>query len=194
MPATGCHRSHNNRGFTLLELLVVMLVITLVYTLASLGVATDRGEQELENTVHRLAEVAEFALEEAELRGVDLGLLLVRESSYEGTVVHYHWRERQPLGWGPMQSSIEVFAPRQFPVGVDVSLSLENIDGIDLPTLSDSEDPSPQLVFHAAGETTPGSIDLIVGDSGELRWRLEWDLLGRQKLLSRGEPELEAVP
>jgi len=175
-------------GFTLLELLVVMLVIALVYSLASLGVSSDRKARELDTAITRLADVAEFALEEAELRGVDLGLVLQQGYGGDGTVIHYSWRERQLEGWGPMQAATDVFEARRLPVGVDLSLTLDEVDALEIPRLSEADEPSPQLVFYASGETTPGVIDLHLQSDGELLWRLQWDLLGRQQLLRGGEP------
>lgn len=51
----------------------------------------------------------------------------------------------------------------------------------------------PQVVFYASGETTAGAVDLRDEDSGELLWRLEWDLLGRFEVLRRGEAEVEPL-
>ena len=58
--------------------------------------------------------------------------------------------------------------------------------GLILAILSFQE-PEPQVVFYASGETTPGSMELRDEDSGELLWRLEWDLLGRFEVLRDGE-------
>ena len=44
-------------------------------------------------------------------------------------------------------------------------------------------------MFYASGETTVGAIDVRRRDSGELLWRVEWDLLGRFEVLRRGEAE-----
>jgi hypothetical protein len=42
-------------------------------------------------------------------------------------------------------------------------------------------------VFYASGETTVGAINVRDQESGDLLWRIEWDLLGRFELLRRGE-------
>ena len=55
------------------------------------------------------------------------------------------------------------------------------------PTLN----PAPQIVMWAGGEMTPGSLDWIDELTGELAYRLEWDLLGRMTTLPKGEPLIE---
>ena len=51
------------------------------------------------------------------------------------------------------------------------------------------EDAAPQLVFYASGETTPGALDIRSRESGDLLWRIQWDLLGNFLPLSHGEAE-----
>ena len=55
----------------------------------------------------------------------------------------------------------------------------------------DEEAATPQVIFYSSGETTSGAIDVRRRSSGDLLWRLEWDLLGRFELLRRGEEEPE---
>jgi hypothetical protein len=43
----------------------------------------------------------------------------------------------------------------------------------------------------AGGEVTPGSIEWLDDRTGELLYRLEWDLLGRMTELPYGEPRFE---
>ena len=45
----------------------------------------------------------------------------------------------------------------------------------------------PQVIFYSSGEATVASIQLREEKTGDLLWRIEWDLLGRSKLLRRGE-------
>ena len=45
------------------------------------------------------------------------------------------------------------------------------------------------MVLYASGETTEGALTLYETDGGDVLWRIEWDLLGRFKVLRRGEEE-----
>ncbi|EED35353.1 hypothetical protein NOR51B_1298 [Luminiphilus syltensis NOR5-1B] len=47
--------------------------------------------------------------------------------------------------------------------------------------------PIPQIVFFAGGEVTPGQLDWVDRATGNLLYRLQWDLFGRSELLPGGE-------
>jgi prepilin-type N-terminal cleavage/methylation domain-containing protein len=181
---------HRHRGFSLLELLVTLFVVVLITSLVTLTVTSGGQDIQLEAKVRNLADVAEYALDEAQLLGLDYGLLL-QEVSVDGEpLFRYEWRERLPEGWRPPRSGKDVFAPQELPAGVELQLQLEDVPVTELGLVADSEEEvAPQVVFYASGETTAGSIDLRRRADGELLWRLEWDLLGRFEVLRRGEAD-----
>ena len=174
-------------GFSLLELLVTLFVVVLVTSLVSLSVTSGGQDIRLQSKVHNLADVASYALDEAQVSGWDYGLLITREDAEGELVYAYQWRERQPQGWREPQSGKEVFASQQLPLDIELQLELENVPVAELPQVLEGEEPTPQVVLYASGETTAGAIDVRRSSSGELLWRLEWDLLGRFEVLRRGE-------
>ena len=176
-------------GFSLLELLVTLFVVVLITSLVTLTVTSGGQDIQLEAKLRNLADVASYALDEAQLLGRDYGLLL-EEVSVDGELVYrYEWRERLPEGLRPPRSGKEVFAPQELPADLELQLQLEDVPVTELGLADDSdeEEISPQLVFYASGETNAGSIDLRRRAVGELLWRVEWDLLGRFEVLRRGE-------
>ena len=64
------------QGFSLLELLVALIVVVLVTTMVNLTVSSGGQDVRLEAQVRNLADVASYALDEAQMTGVDYGLLL----------------------------------------------------------------------------------------------------------------------
>lgn len=177
------------RGFSLLELLVTLMVIVLVVSLVNLSVGSGGQDIKLEAQVRNLAEVASYALDEAQMTGRDYGLLL-EESEWEGEIVAgYEWRERSAGGWRTPEGGKEIFATQMLPPGFDLELELEDspFKERELTGDEDEEEATPQVVFYASGETTVGMIDVRRRSDGELLWRIEWDLLGRFQLLPRGE-------
>lgn len=184
--------SPRQRGFSLLELLVALMVIVLVTTLVNLSVSSGGQDIQLESQVLNLADVASYALDEAQMSGVDYGLLLQEEEQQGGeTVYSYSWLQRQIDGWAEPDGSGEMFAPQQLPPGVALELELEEAPVVELSLdemepEDDEERVLPQVVFYASGETTVGAINVRKVDDGELLWRIEWDLLGRFKPLRRG--------
>lgn len=175
------------RGFSLLELLVALFVIVLVTSLATLNLGSGGADLELESRLRGLADTGSFAADEAQMTGRDYGLLLQRVDVDGEVVYRYGWRERREAGWREPASGREVFAERDLPPRVELDLQLEGQVDSEVPVLDDPATATPQVIYYASGEVTPGAIDVRLREDGRLLWRLEWDLLGRGELLPRGE-------
>ena len=179
------------RGFSLLELLVTLFVVVLITSMVTLTVSSGGQDIRLETKVRNLADVASYALDEAQMLGLDYGLLLQQVNVSSEVIYTYSWRERQPQGWRLPTTGKDVFAEQQMPADVELQLELEDVPVAELSLGGGEEEAAPQVVLYSSGETTAGAINVRRRDSGDLLWRVEWDLLGRFKLLRRGEAEEE---
>ena len=181
------------RGFSLLELLVALIVVVLFTSLANLTINSGGQDIQLQSTVYNLADVAGYALDEAQMTGVDYGLLLREDQDTGETIYSYQWLERGLDGWGAPISGKELFAEQRLPPGIALELELEDAPFVELSPDDDGEAEiiSPQVVFYASGEATVGAINVFQVEDGELLWRIEWDLFGRFDVLRRGEAEEE---
>ena len=181
------------RGFSLLELLVALIVVVLFTSLANLTINSGGQDIQLQSTVYNLADVAGYALDEAQMTGVDYGLLLREDQDTGETIYSYQWLERGLDGWGAPISGKELFAEQRLPPGIALELELEDAPFVELSPDDDGEAEiiSPQVVFYASGEATVGAINVVQEADGELLWRIEWDLFGRFDVLRRGEAEEE---
>tara|TARA_R110002072_G_scaffold247384_2_gene406575 strand:+ start:21314 stop:21928 length:615 start_codon:yes stop_codon:yes gene_type:complete len=180
------------RGFSLLELLVTLMVIVLVTSLVSFTVSSGGEEIRLEATVRNLAEVASYALDEAQMTGVDYGLLLEEDSEARVPTYSYSWLQRQRDGWDDPVSGKDLFNKGRLPPEIELELELEDAPLVELSLDEDRdavEPVKPQIVFYASGEATVGAINVRERATGDLLWRIEWDLLGRFEVLRRGEAE-----
>ena len=180
---------HRRAGFSLLELLVTLFVVVLVTSLVTLNIGSGGRDIELEAQVRSLADVAAYALDEAQTLGVDYGLLLERLEEGGELVYGFRWLERRPEGWREPASGKELFVAQTLPPGVELQLELEDAPVAEIAAAGGERGPSPQIVLYASGEMPPGALELWQSDGGELLWRVEWDLLGRFSLLRRGAPE-----
>ena len=178
-------------GFSLLELLVTLFVVVLITSMVTLNMTSGGYDIRLEAKVRNLADVASYALDEAQMLGRDYGLLL-QQLDVDGKVVYsYGWRERLPEGWRQPDSGKDVFAEQQLPPEVELLLELEDVPVAEISLGGGEEEAAPQVVLYASGETTAGAIEVRRRENSELLWRVEWDLLGRFELLRRGEVEEE---
>ncbi len=181
-------------GFSLLEILVVLFVIVIITSLVSLAVNSGGRDYKLESDVRNLADVARYAMDEAELSGDDYGLLLQRsDSSLEQTYL-YGWRQRRPEGWRQPELAQDVFAVTELSPDVEIELTLDDVPVPEFESVEEAVDATPQVIFYASGETTPGALLWRDRQTGDILWRLEWDLLGRFSVLRKGQEESDAPP
>ncbi len=173
-------------GFSLLELLVTLFVIVLVTSLVTLNVGSGDADLQLQAEVEGLADTGNYALDEAQFSGADFGLRLSLEPGRDGPVYRYRWLERGPSFWRAPTSGKALFAPGELPPGVELELVLEDIIQDEASFTDVAETTAPQVTLYASGETTPGSLAFISTDSGDVLWRIEWDLLGHFRAL-RGD-------
>lgn len=178
------------RGFSLLELLVALFVVVLITSMVTLTVNSGGQDIRLESMVRDVAEVASFAVDEAQIQGWDYGLKLQENLSGPQPYFTYSWRQRYLDGWGEPPKDQEVFEGGEFPPGIELELELEDSPFTELTIEGEDEAlEQPQVVFYSSGETTVGAINVRRKSDGTLLWRIEWDLLGRFDVMLRGEAQ-----
>lgn len=165
MMRPGCRPS----GFTLLELMVVLVIVGVVLTFVTLSVGGDTRAEQLEREARRLAALLELASEEAVLRSEQLALRF-GESDYEFLVL-------DGGRWLPLADDPQ-FRQRQLPSGLRLSLELTDSPPPTLQTASDEEEAPPQVFLLSSGEMTPFRVTLSA-DETPRRIELRADLLGR---------------
>lgn len=179
------------RGFSLIELLVALFVIVLLTGVVSLNVGRGGAELELEGEVRHLSGLLAFASAEAGLSATDHGLFIARDSDMDSSGYEGIWLRRFDQGWAAPRGSAEVFEPLILAAGFELRLDLSGQPEVELLPYEPDLNPSPQIVAWAGGEMTPGSLSWLDSRTGELLYRLEWDLLGRMTLLPRGRADAE---
>jgi general secretion pathway protein H len=170
-----------SRGFTLIEILVVIVILGVIVASATLAVGVLGRDRELENEARRFAAVIDQAREEAELQGMDLGIFLARPA-YE--YFRYDSRREQ---WQPIDDD-KLFITRELPEGVHFRLWLDRREVILKPKLEEFDEKEldkhlPQLLVLASGELNPF----------ELRFEREgtstqWRVIGSADNTVRAEP------
>ena len=142
------------RGFTLMELLVVMVLIGVVAGLASLSIG-DGAERALRSEAERLAATLKLARDELLITGESDRALGLRRDGYsflELVVLDDSTRE-----WRPLQEP--QLGPRQLEQGV-LELQLD-LDGKRTP-LPQTRGWEPHILLGNTGEMTPAVITMRV--------------------------------
>lgn len=143
------------RGFSLVELLVVVVIIGVLALAVTLSVASG-AQRQLLREAERFQALSGQACEQAELSGREIGIVVEARG--------YSFRILGGSKWQDFPDGAEL-RPRQWVDGVRAALTREgrNVD------LSASRDAAPQLVCFSSGELTPFALTLSLGDAPRYR-------------------------
>jgi general secretion pathway protein H len=174
-----------SKGFTLVEMLVVVVVIAIVVSLAVLSIGVTGRDSQLDEESRRIEGLVGLLHERALLEGRDFGLRL-EPTAYE-FVVYEPRRDR----WQTLQGESE-FRHRDLPKGLRFQLELDSqvvvIKPIDRSLTDDSAVPGPQVAIAASGEGTPFRLTLL-RDGTSSTASVSGDALGKVSRLSSDRPE-----
>jgi len=163
-----------SRGFTLLELLVVVLLIGLLVSLAVLGVQGETPRERQRGEAQRLLARMKLAHEEAVLRGRSLGIRFTHDG--------YRFLALDENQWRVLRDD-RVLRSRELPEGIRIEVDLDGLDvslagdgGDDGPTADDSatdeDGPRPQIFFLPGGEIMPGFAIHVLADATTDEYRV----------------------
>jgi len=156
--------SRPSRGFTLLEVLVVIVLIGIIVTFAVLNIGGDRRAEELDETAQTFAALIELARDAAISRSEEWGIQVDPET--------YHFVYLEEDKWVDVQFS-SVFRARPWGKGIEVELVLEGRDAI----LEEADDEQPSILILSSGELTPFVATFSARET-EVRAEVEGDVFG----------------
>jgi general secretion pathway protein H len=140
-------------GFTLIEILVVLLLIGLITAVITLSVSLTGRDRDLERESDRLFALMKYAREQAELQTREFGILFQDDGyaflTYD--VQRSQWRrvfEDDALG------------ARRLPDGLGVQLVVEAHQVV-LSRPKDATDLTPQVIIYSDGDLTSFAASLV---------------------------------
>jgi type II secretion system protein H len=150
------------RGFTLLELLVVITIFAILFTFSTLAIRTNSPEELIKEEAFRLNRLIQLALEEAVLKNTEFGLQF-NTNGYQFLYYEYETNE-----WRAMDSD-KLLRKRELPVDMEIELAIEETDIVvndkdDKNDESDNNDEDqdnidqklkPQIFLLSSEEITP---------------------------------------
>ena len=145
---------HRASGFTLLEVLVVIVIIGIITSMAVISVNVLGGDHEMDQEAARLGAVLGQVREDAMMQGQDVGFR-VDASGYD--FLRYDSRNDR---WLPVTDD-PLLRERSLPAGLVTSLVLESRE-VQLKPRKQEDAPdaplSPQVVVQASGDLVPFEI------------------------------------
>lgn len=199
--ATGIYRTSNKMilprvklarqtGFTLMEVLLVVLLMGLAATAVTLGMGGASKEKALERTAQQFMMATEMVLDETVLSGHFVGIV-IEDTSYK--FVYYDEGK-----WKPLEQD-RLLAERQMEPGVEMVLVLDGLPLVqedeeqdswfDEPLIEKSADekkkfPEPQIMLFPSGEMSAFELSFVSKD--EMQQDIEvvvfGDALGRLRM------------
>lgn len=160
-------------GFTLLEVLVVILIIGIVTSFAVLSLGGDRRGEELERETQQFTELLRLAAEQTVLRGEEWGVQIGAED--------YRFLVYTEKGWVE-QVEDPLFRPRTLGVDTELEIELEGRD-IVLNAADDDDDKKqtdvlkPTLFILSSGEISQFVAHFSAPET-EQRFEVKADALG----------------
>ena len=174
-----------NHGFTLLEVMLVIVLIGIMASAIQFNIVDQKPEKMLQQTSARFAGIFDIAAEYALLNNVELGLLIEKENyqflAYDGT------------RWSVLPDQ-DMLTTVTLPDGIEMKLSFDDLP-IEEPllfdslTFSDAEedkefDPSeeekliPQVYILSGGDITPFSLTFFFEDEQLLDKNIAYRITG----------------
>ena len=166
-------------GFTLLELMVVLVLIGIIFTFAVLSFGGDDLAEAMERESHRLATLVSLANDEAVLRGEELAIRF-SDDGYEFFVFSsVGWQSREDDG---------LLNAHTLPPGMVMRVEVDG-DPPGLQQTDEDEDVeqdrdkiiTPQVFILSSGEMTPFSA-IFEADQSRYRYHLIISLFGEAEL------------
>lgn len=140
-------------GFSLIELLVVVVIIGIFAGAAVLSISTAGNDREIEREAFRLRTLLELIREESVMQSRDYGVLF-SESGYR----FYIYDPERLLWFEPVDDRFLAARLLADPIAIELSLE-DRLITLDTQFNEEGlEEPEPQVALLASGEMTPFQI------------------------------------
>jgi general secretion pathway protein H len=163
--------STTQRGFTLIEVMVVVIIIGVLINFITISFRGNSPEDQLKTEAKRLSNLIGLASEEALLRSVLIGVDINEES--------YGFVHLEEGTWVPMEDNL--FRSRELPEGILFTITAAHQIIEDQDEDEEEEDNLPEIILLNSGEMTPFELKLS-SDRIESYYRLTGNEMGERTL------------
>ena len=169
-----CYRFQS--GFTLIEMLVVLVIIGIVISSVTMSIRTDDRGEKMEMEMRRIQALLKLASEEAVMQDEDIALRVSED--------HYSFDILGEKGWEPI-SDDKVFRERKVVDGTELALKVDDLEidfGKQQESAGEDKIPPPRIFILSSGEIMPFELILRTVDQS-LQYSLKTQQDGTIKLI-----------
>ncbi len=182
-------RHEGERGFSLVEILVVLMIIGLGVSLVSFALGGNEAARQLKRSAETFSAIAKLAVDEAILGGEPIGLTIVPAEG--DSPWQYYWQRYRDDLWLPAAEPLD---SRSLSPLVNLELEIQNeiLDWTQLPEperrkrlnpLTHQEEEVvellPLVVFYPSGEATAFRLTFYSNEAPEARQLVRASLTSR---------------
>jgi general secretion pathway protein H len=197
------------RGFTLLEIVLVMFVVGIAFSMVAISIGSGTRPYEIKSAAKSLYASASLASEEAILTNTQFGLRFDIDPDYAGPDEHflYSWYQFDPINmrWIKLENH-DVLKPGKLPEHIRLQIEIEGqplivgsrekkVSKLALEQKQEEEgkgDPEyPDIFFMSSGELSAFTVRISDKDLEEYdgEYRVEGEMVGRVKYVLPGDDE-----
>lgn len=200
---------NRQRGFTLLEIVLVMLVVGIAFGMAAISIGGGTRPYEIKSAAKSLYASAALASEEAILTNTQFGLRFDIDPEYPGPDERYlySWYQFDPMNmrWTKLEDH-DVLKGGELPEHIRMQIEIEGqplvigsrdkqVSKLALEQKQEEEgkgDPEyPDIYFMSSGELSAFTVRMSDMDLQEYEgeYRVEGEMVGRVKYILPGDDE-----
>jgi len=162
------HSSIKNSGFTLLEVMIVVVIVALLMS-AVVPMVSRSSDDVLKEQADRFSALVKLAQDESILQSRQLGLK-IKESSYS-------FLQQDGDVWTAFEEG--PFRARQLSGGTKIALYLDDVDVSLAEGIVGDKKTKPQIFILSSGEMTPFSATFSFRSGGNIT--VKFDAIGNVK-------------
>jgi general secretion pathway protein H len=172
------------QGFTLVEILVVVVIMAIVIGMALLSINVTGRDQQIDQEGRRIEGLLSLLHDRALIEGRDFGMR-IQPTGYD-----FEYYDTRRGRWIRLDQERE-FRKRDLPKGLSFQLQLDStvvvLKPVDPNLTDDSAPPPPQIAIAASGDASPFRLTLM-RDGSQATASVSSDTMGKLSLQTSDHP------